>query len=69
MVYKFYYSLSVCLWFIMCLMEPSHHYFIKKFDESTAATMKRELTDCIYLEDASVQLYGLNIYGNRILCF
>jgi len=35
----------------------------QKFDESTAATMKRELTDCIYLEDASVQLYGLKIYG------
>ena len=25
--------------------------------------MKAELTNCIYLEDSSIQIYGLKIYG------
>ena len=32
-------------------------------DELSAEDMKKELTNCIYLQDASVELYGLKFYG------
>ena len=32
-------------------------------DQLSAEDMKKELTNCIYLQDASVELYGLKFYG------
>ena len=32
-------------------------------DEPSVEEMKKELTNCIYLQDSSVTLYGLKIYG------
>ena len=32
-------------------------------DEPSVEDMKKELTNCIYLQDSSVELFGLKIYG------
>ena len=32
-------------------------------EEPSVEDMKKELTNCIYLQDSSVEIYGLKIYG------
>ena len=32
-------------------------------DQPSVEEMKKELTNCIYLQDSSISLYGLKIYG------
>jgi len=38
--------------------------YIKYHDKADFQTIKNLLTDCIYLEDSSVELFGYKIYGS-----